>query len=199
MISSFSSEDRRLVTKNSAFVVLVVLCGLSSWACKAPARRAPLAASCAPTWTRQVSPDSLVDLCTPPGFNRGSTALDGSYVWKRPAQTPGDSDWVAVAIVADSANHQSWPPPLASPPDCSTDCYTVDSTVVHTDTIGVTAARLETGLVSGGNEEARRAPRLVGGWITHQRTRILLVGAAQLATTLDTLRTALRTLQVRTP
>jgi hypothetical protein len=61
------------------------------------------------------------------------------------------------------------------------------------------AARLETGLVSGGNEAARRAPRLVGGWITPARTRILVVGAAERGATLDTLRAALRTLRVRAP
>lgn len=184
--------------KNSAFVVLVVVVGMQSWGCDSPARRAPVA-DCAAGWTRQVTADSLVDLCTPPGFNPGTTSVGGSYVWKRPPLSPGDSDWVAVAIVADSADHQSWPPPLASPPDCSADCYTVDSGVVHADTIGAMAARLETGLVSGGNEGARRAPRFVGGWITPQRTRILVVGAAQLAPTLDTLRSALRTLRVRTP
>jgi hypothetical protein len=185
--------------KNSAFVVLAVVLGLQSSGCAAPARRAPLAESCAPGWTTQVSPDSLVAICTPPGFDPGYTALGGSHVWKRPPQTPGDSDWVAVAIVADSADRPVWPPPLASPPDCTTDCYTVDSAVVHTDTLGGAAVRVETGLVSGGSEGAQRAPRLVGGWITPQRTRILVVGAAQLAPTLDTLRTALRTLRIRAP
>jgi hypothetical protein len=185
--------------KHSAFVVMVVVVGLQSWGCDSSARRAPVAEGCAADWTRQVSPDSLVNICTPPGFKRGTTSLGGSYVWKRPPLSPGDSDWVAVAIVADSGNHSAWPPPLASPPDCSADCYTVDSGVVHADTIGAMAALLETGLVSGGNEGARRAPRFVGGWITPQRTRILVVGAAQFAPTLDTLRTALRTLRVRAP
>ena len=185
--------------KHSAFVVLVVVVGLQSWGCETPAPRVALSESCTSDWTRQVTSDSLVDLCTPPGFSQGYTSLGGSYVWKRPPMSPGDSDWVAVAIVADSAHHASWPPPLASPPDCSADCYTVDSAVVHADTMGAAPARLETGLVSGGTEGARRAPRLVGGWITPQRTRILVVGAAQVAATLDTLRTALQTIRVRTP
>ncbi len=192
-------RHRRLITRNLGRVMLAVAFGVSSWACKSTSRRAPQMASCAAIWTRQLSPDSLVAICTPSGFNPGSTALPWSYTWKRPASSPGDSDWVAVAIVTDSAGYGRWPPLLESPPDCRTDCYTVDSAVVHTDTIGLVAARLETGLVSGGNEGARRAARLVGGWITPRRTRILVVGAAELAATLDTLRTALRSLRVRTP
>lgn len=182
----------------SAFVVLALVLGLQSRGCKQGAQ-APPAAACAAGWTRQVSPDSLVDLCTPPGFNPGSTAIPGSYTWKRPARSPGDSDWVAVAWVADSTLHPTWPPALASAPDCRTDCYTVDSAVVHVEVIDSADARVETGLVSGGNEAARSAPRLVGGWITPQRTRILVVGAAERGATLDTLRMALRTLRVRAP
>jgi hypothetical protein len=169
------------------------------WACEPPARRASLPPSCPAAWTRQVSRDSIVDLCTPPGFNAGASALAGTYTWKRPAAGPGDSDWVAVAIVADSTRHETWPPPLESPADCRADCYTVDSAAVHTDTMDLVGVRVETGLVSGGDEGARRAARLVGGWITPRRTRILVVGSAALGMTLDTLRTALRTLRVRAP
>jgi hypothetical protein len=188
-----------LPTRVQCLVVAAFAVGTLTWGCETSARRAPLTVSCAALWTQQLSPDSLVNICTPPGFTPGSTAIGGSYTWKRPAPSPADSDWVAVAIVADSAGHEQWPPLLESPAGCSTDCYTVDSAVVHTDSNGLTAIRLETGLVSGGTEGARRAPRLVGGWITPRRTRILVVGAAEHAMTLDTLRAALRTLRVRTP
>ena len=187
------------MTRNSTLVVCVLVLGLQSEGCKPAADQAAAAATCAAGWASWVSPDSLVDICTPPGFNPGSTVIRGGYTWKRPTATPGDSDWVAVAIVADSTNYDTWPFPLASVPGCTTDCYSVDSSVVHADTISGAVARLETGLVSGGDEQARRAPRLVGGWITPQRTRILVVGAAEHGATLDTLRMALRTLHVRVP
>jgi hypothetical protein len=188
-----------LKTRELEIGLLLLAAGLVSWACETPGRKEAVVVSCATDWTRHASPDSLVEICMPSGFNPGYTAISGSYTWKRPTRIPGDSDWVAVAIVADSAGHAEWPPPLASPADCRTDCYTADSAVVHADSIGLAAARLETGLVSGGNEGAQRAPRLVGGWITPGRTRILVVGAAQLAATLDTLRTALQSLRVRIP
>ncbi|PYP41221.1 MAG: hypothetical protein DMD43_07040 [Gemmatimonadetes bacterium] len=178
---------------------LALALALPGSACDYATRRASLASTCPAGWNRQVSHDSIVELCTPPGFNAGASSLAGAYTWKRPAAGAGDSDWVAVAIVADSTRHETWPPPLESPADCRTDCYTVDSAAVHTDTAGLVAVRLETGLVSGGNEGARRAARLAGGWITPHRTRILVVGAAELGMTLDTLRTALRTLRVRAP
>lgn len=178
---------------------LGVAVGLAGGACARPDRPVSSAAPCPAEWTAQVSVDSLVGLCMPGGFHPGATAIRGSYVWKRPGGSPGDTDWVAVAVVADSAQAQAWPPPLASAADCRADCYTVDSAMVHTDTMGGTPVRVETGLVSGGNEAAQRAPRLVGGWITPRRTRILVVGAAGLRATLDTLRTALRTLRVRAP
>ena len=178
---------------------LALALALPGWTCGSAARRSTPALACPAAWNRQVSRDSIVELCTPPGFNPGASSLVGAYTWKRPAAGAGDSDWVAVAIVADSTRHAAWPPPLESPADCRADCYTVDSVALHTDTAGLVAVRMETGLVSGGNEAARRAPRLVGGWITPHRTRILVVGASELGMTLDTLRTALRTLRVRAP
>jgi len=185
------------VKRHRAALALAV--GLAASGCARSARQASSAPSCPAGWTAQASSDSLIGLCMPAGFDPGRTSIGGSYVWKRPASNPGDSDWVAVALVADSTRYAAWPPALESPGDCRADCYTVDSAMVHSDTMSRTPARLETGLVSGGNEAARRAPRLVGGWITPRRTRILVVGAAGLGATLDTLRTALRTLQVRVP
>lgn len=75
------------------------------------------------------------------------------------------ADWGAVALLADE-----------SPSNCRLDCYTVDSAVVHADRIGFIAARLETGLVSGGDEGTRRAPRLVSGWITPQASQTMSFG-----------------------
>lgn len=173
--------------------------GVLAWGCGRPPGPADSSARCPASWAEQASADSLVALCLPTTFGPGSSQLGGAYTWKRPAQTPGDSDWVAVVIVGDSTRHAMWPPPLASSPDCITDCYTVDSAAVHADTIGSIPVRLETGLVTGGDERAGRAPRLVGGWITPRRTRILLVGAAERPGTLDTLRAALRTLRTGVP
>lgn len=169
------------------------------WSCGRPPGPAGTSTRCPAAWTEQTSADSLIALCLPPTFRPGASRLRGAYTWKRPARTPGDSDWVAVAILGDSTGHDTWPPPLASPSDCVTDCYTVDSAVVHADTLGAAPVRLETGLVTGGTERAERAARLVGGWITPRRARILLVGAAERPGTLDTLRVALRTLRVGVP
>ena len=185
--------------RRPVFRMAVLELSLLSWACAKDGRPVPATTPCPVAWTAQVSSDSLVTLCTPPGFRPALTHVNGSYTWKRPAPAAADSDWIAVAIVGDSTRHPTWPPPLESPSDCVTDCYTVDSAVGHGDMLGSVSARLETGLVTGGDERARRAPRLVGGWITPRRTRVLLVGAAQQAVTLDTIRTALRTLRVLIP
>lgn len=183
-----------------SFILAGVLClSAPGWACVKDRPLDQSSANCPPTWTRQSAPDSAVRLCTLPSFQPKASRLPRSYAWQRPAGGPGDSDWVAVALVKDSAGHEAWPPPLSSAAGCLTDCYTVDSSVVHTDTIAGTAVRIETGLVSGGNEGAHGAPRLVGGWETPGRTRVLLVGAARVAATLDTLRAMLRTLEVRSP
>lgn len=169
------------------------------WGCGRSPELVGTSRRCPTAWTEQTSADSLVALCLPLTFRPGSSRFSSAYTWKRPARTPGDSDWVAVAIVGDSTGHDTWPPPLASPPDCVSDCYTVDSAAVHTDTLGSSPVRLETGLVTGGTERAERAARLVGGWITPRRVRILLVGAAERPEALDTLRAALRTLRVGVP
>lgn len=153
--------------------------------------------ACPPSWTRDVAEDSTVRVCLPPSFQPRESRFVGAHVWERPGRAPGDSDWVAVVFATDSTEHPTWPPPLASAAGCQTDCYTVDSNVVHTDTIAGFTVRVETGLVTGGFEGATRAPRLVGGWIAPDRIRIMVVGAARVAATLDTLRAVLRTVEIR--
>lgn len=173
--------------------------GVPGISCARSLEVAQTSSRCPAAWTEQSSADSLVAICLPQEFRAGSSRFSGAHTWKRPAPTPGDSDWVAVAILGDSTGHDTWPPPLASPPGCVSDCYTVESAVVHTDTLAASPVRLETGLVTGGTERAERAARLVGGWITPRRTRILLVGAAARPESLDTLRAALRTLRIGVP
>jgi hypothetical protein len=181
---------------------LVAVSTSVSAACSRPA--VVRTATCAPQWTAAWIPDSTVMLCLPPGFVARS-----AYSWSRPAPPRGISrsivvnapaaDFLSVELLrwpADSLKVSSWPPRLGSGPECRADCSTVDSVVVHGDTVAGHAARTETGLVSGGFAGLVRQPTLVSGWGVSDARRVSVQGWSAWPATLDTLRMAIATVQV---
>ena len=165
---------------------------------------AQTAVTCAPQWIAAWTPDSTVRLCLPPGF-----IAKGANSWSRSASPHGVSrsivlnapapDFLSVELLrwpADSFKVPPWPPRLGASADCRADCSTVDSLVVHNDTIAGHAARTETGLVSGGFAGLVRQPSLVSGWAVSGARRISVQGWSVWPATLDTLRMAIATVQV---
>jgi hypothetical protein len=147
--------------------------------------------SCPPTWRADWVGDSTAALCIPPGFER----FDATS-WHR--GQPAD-DFFSVEFLQwpdDSASLHAWPPHLGSGPDCLGDCSRVDSLGVHVDSIAGMGARTEVGLVSGGLPGWQRMPMFRTGWILSADRRGFAQGWARGPLTIDTLRQAVRTLQL---
>jgi hypothetical protein len=137
-----------------------------------------------------------VTICLPAGFVRRE-----EHTWMRPARVSGAPpiDFFSVEVIAwpaDSASVGPWPPTLAPEPGCQFDCISVDSATKHEDAWGGVTARTEVGLASGGVAGLRRRPVMVAGWVISNDRRGFAQGWAANAVTLDTLRQALRTVQV---
>lgn len=164
----------------------------------AEAQAGPPAAGndCPARWRRHASSDSTVTICLPAGFVRRE-----EHTWMRPSRVSGAPpiDFFSVEVIAwpaDSASVGPWPPTLAPEPGCQFDCISVDSAMKHADAWGGVTARTEVGLASGGVVGLRRRPVMVAGWVISNDRRGFAQGWAANAVTLDTLRQALRTVQV---
>jgi hypothetical protein len=142
-----------------------------------------------PAWTA----DSAVAVCLAPSF-RVVTDSAGRTHFERGAPAHPGHAW--FRIIADSALNSllAWPPRLGGERSCATtDCYVADSVVGHDDSLRDAVVHVQTGLVTGGLEGRRREPTLSGGGRAIDQRRVLVWGAAENSSTLDTLRQMLRT------
>lgn len=143
------------------------------------------------------SPDSAVALCLPPGFGPATHARGGHARWERGNVDSPDRAWLSIDVGSADADGERWPPHLASRADCSADCASTDSVVQYRDAVATGVAAVEVGLVSGGYPGFRRQPLMVAGWKTPAGRRVWVNGLAATAPVLDTLRAALRSVQLR--
>jgi len=154
--------------------------------------------ACPRSWHDGRTADLSMVLCIPPGFKR-SAGTEGVAWWARGRITSREHAWLRIDVEAPPFDADRWPPHLASGPECGADCATADSVVEHLDTLAGIAVHVETGLVSGGFPGFRRQPALAAGWIIPTGARVWVQGLAPHGATLDTLRTALRSLMLRVP
>jgi hypothetical protein len=150
-------------------------------------------AACPTSSQRAWTPDSTVSLCVPAGFTaRGP---------RRFARARGDSlpeHWIAVSIdsASDHSADEPWPVTLASGPQCSADCTTVDALRVSTDTIAGAPAHTEVGLVSGGISGEVRLPAYVASAELRPGLRLIVHAYSPDTLLLDSLRAAVRTIEL---
>jgi len=142
--------------------------------------------------------DSTAALCLLPGFTKRG---DSGGLWARGAVADADYAWVRVAVLDPATGTELWgtrpsPPSFRRPdPPDVIHALRVDSVVVHRETIEDRLVEIETALVSGGFDGARRQPALQAIWWT-QRAWVVVQARAASPTTIDSLRAMARTVHV---
>ena len=175
------------------FPIATAIVLVASGGCATEARVAPRPDCSAPeiaAWTL----DSAAALCLPPGWRRL-----GDYRFGTPrADSPVD-DWFTLHVLAwpaESASISGWPPRLESTPSCQLHCSTAENVRVYLDTIDARVARIETGIVTGGNPSLHRKPMLKFGWVVNDDYRVFGLAIVEHPASLDTVRRVLRSVRV---
>ena len=183
-----------MISRVLAAMSLAAILGI---ACSRPTRRIANAPACAAGTASAWSVDSSISLCLPSGFTRVDW-FDSTHVrWQRGTPVSASAAWISITIDTARSSNNEWPPRLGSTSSlCLADCVTSDSISRLVDTLAGGISATEVGLVSGGYSGSRRRPALVGGWQMQRGARVWVNGAATLPGTLDTLRTALRSIRV---
>jgi hypothetical protein len=168
---------------------------LTTWAACTPRVRQVATTRCPIGREAPQAAPSQYTLCLPTDFG----AFDAG-AWSRSRRGSRGAETFSIVLLQDSSaihRYDPWPPVLGNDKRCLADCVTVESLIVHIDTVFGVEARTETGLVSGGFVGYSRAPSLVSGWRNADGSGGVADAVVDNPLTLDTLRMALRTLRWR--
>jgi hypothetical protein len=143
------------------------------------------------------STDSAIAVCLPPGFHP-VVGESGHVRWERGDIRSRDRAWLSIDVDSSNDSSNPWPPALGNPSGCLADCGSADSVTRYRDTVATGVAVVEVGLVSGGFAGLRRQPMMVAGWELPRGRRVWVNGYAAESPTLDTLRRAVRSVQLVT-
>jgi hypothetical protein len=192
-VRRLQTGTRIQLLRTSALIVLLLVGGTG---CNRTTARRAVTPVCPAAWHAEWSGDSAIALCVPAGFARAASSKN---LWERGDIDSPDRAWLRVSVDTLRTPDDHWPPHLASPASCVADCTTADSVVEHADPLGGDTVRTETGLVSGVSPGLRRQPLLGGGGSFAWGGGVGVTGTATRGVTLDTLRAALRTVQLGSP
>jgi hypothetical protein len=167
-------------------------------ACKPAGPSDATAGKCDGNWQRQWNRDSTVSLCLPVEYVSNTTDPYRAP-WQRGSDDSPDRATLAIQLDTTPLAGRSFPPHLETPGPCEGKCPPPENLVRYSDTLPGRVIYLETGVLSGGHLLESTGPILTGGWLLPGRGRVWVGGRAKRVAALDTLRAAIRTVQIREP
>ena len=167
-------------------------CTSSSDVASAPTCKAPLA-------EMAFIGDSAAAICLLPRFAKLG---DSESAWARGTVSDAGYAWLSLVVLDSARAADEWgvPPVPRSfrrpdPPDVIHAMH-ADSVTVHTERIEGRLVEIETGLLSGGVQGARRQPSLRAAWPIDGGRWVLVQAQATAAATVDSMRAMVRTVRV---
>ena len=182
----------RYLSTIAAAVAVAAGCDSSRDVARSPACEAPLGVVAVMT-------DSVAAICLLPGFSKVG---DSGGMWARGTVSDSGYAWLHLAVLDSARAAEEWgvPPVPRSfrqpdPPDFIHAVRT-ESVAVHAERIQGRLVEVETALVSGGVQGARRQPSLRAAWPIDGGRWMLVQSQATVPATLDSMRVMVRTVRV---